>query len=440
MLTNIFAILIPTKFAALAKIVLTKFVNNQKIVRKRPKMKRYLFDDIQTLALSRKKMAFVSGPRQVGKTTLAKSYQRTFDHSSYKNWDESQFRRLWTKSPNDIKDEFNLTQLNKKNLLILDEIHKAKGWKQKLKGLFDEVGSDISMIITGSARLNVFKKGGDSLMGRYLNFRLHPLSYGEVLGGPPVPPEVWKKNLFSKPATNPPQEPLNKLFSFSGFPEPFLSESEKVLRIWRQSRNEKIVREDLRDLSRLPELSQVEMLTSLLPGKVGSPLSIQSLREDLEVAHDTVTRWLKYLNELYFFFEVKPWSKSIPRSLKKEGKVYLYDWTDVSEPGPRFENMIASHLIKACHYWTDTGEGNFELYYLRNKDKQEVDFLICKDRKPWLCLEAKSNDTKIDIKTTSKFMSYTKCPFVQLVQSEGHWRAEGDLLVASATFVLEGLP
>jgi predicted AAA+ superfamily ATPase len=182
------------------------------------------------------------------------------------------------------------------------------------------------------------------------------------------------------------------------------------------------------------------MLASLLPGKVGSPLSVQSLREDLEVAHDTVTRWLKYLNELFYFFEIKPWSKSIPRSLKKEGKIYLYDWTDVSEPGPRFENMIASHLLKACHYWTDTGEGEFELYYLRNKDKQEIDFLICKDRRPWLCLEAKCKDTQIDIKTTQKFTSYTHCPFVQIVLTEGVWWTDKETLVASATFVLAGLP
>lgn len=385
-------------------------------------------------------MAFVSGPRQVGKTTLAKSYKKDYDQTSYKNWDESQFRKLWTKAPNDLKNEFDLTKLNKKNLLILDEIHKAKGWKQKIKGVFDELGTELNIIVTGSARLNIFKKGGDSLMGRYINFRLHPLSYGEILQSPKVDPETWKKNIFIKPKKSLPQEPLEKLLALSGFPEPFFSGSEKILRIWRASRNEKIIREDLRDLSRLLELSQVEMLASLLPEKVGSPLSVQSLREDLEVAHGTVTRWLKYLSELFFFFEIKPWSKSIPRSLKKEGKVYLYDWTDVKDLGPRFENMIACHLLKACHYWTDTGEGNFELYYLRNKDKQEIDFLICKDRKPWLCLETKTKDTQIDLKTTQKFTSHTNCPFVQLVLTEDVWRVTNENLVASATFVLAGLP
>lgn len=403
-------------------------------------MKRYLYDDIEELALRRNKMAFISGPRQVGKTTLSKSYQKAFKHSVYKNWDESNFRRLWTKSPNDLKHEFDLARIHDNKLIILDEIHKAKGWKQKLKGLFDELGSELNIIVTGSARLNVFKKGGDSLMGRYLNFRLHPLSYGEVTEYPRMDPEKWKESLFVKPKKNSVQKPLEKLLSYSGFPEPYFAASEKILRIWRKSRNEKIVREDLRDLSRLPELSQVEMLTSLLPGKVGSPLSIQSLREDLEVAHDTVTRWLKYLNQLFYFFEIKPWSKSIPRSLKKEGKIYLYDWTDVHEIGPRFENLIASHLLKACHYWTDTGEGDFELYYLRNKEKQEVDFLICKNQKPWLCMEVKTKETQIDWKIAQKFTSYTRCPFVQVVLTEGVWRVEKEALVASAAFVLGGLP
>ncbi|MEN0059968.1 MAG: ATP-binding protein, partial [Bdellovibrio sp.] len=352
-------------------------------------MDRYIYKDIKDLALKRQKMVFVSGPRQVGKTTLAKSYGKEFDEVSYRNWDESQFRKLWTKAPNEVQNVFNLEKTNNHRLLILDEIHKSKGWKQKLKGIYDELGAEINIIVTGSARLNVFKKGGDSLLGRYLNFRLHPLSYGELLEEPSQAPEAWKKGILGGGARQRKQSILEKLLKFSGFPEPYFSHSEKILNIWRRGRTEKIVREDLRDLSRLPELSQVEMLASLLPSKVGSPLSVQSLREDLEVAHDTVTRWLKYLNELYYFFELKPWTKSIPRSLKKEGKIYLYDWTEVEDAGVRFENMLACHLIKACHYWTDTGEGDFDLFYLRNKEKQEVDFLISKNKKPWLMVEAK---------------------------------------------------
>ena len=403
-------------------------------------MKRYLFKDIIKLALSRQKMVFISGPRQVGKTTLAKSYKPEFDQFVYKNWDETLFRRLWTKSPNSIQEQFSLEKVKDEKLLILDEIHKSKGWKQKIKGIFDELGNEIKIIVTGSARLNIFKKGGDSLMGRYLNFRLHPLSYGEVIKSKIMAPDLWKSSLFKKSIKIFPQGPLEKLLKLSGFPEPYFSNSEKILRIWRRGRNEKIIKEDLRDISRLPELSQVEMLASLLPTKIGSPLSVQGLREDLEVAHDTVSRWLKYLNELFYFFEIKPWNKSIPRSLKKEGKIYLYDWTEIESEGAKFENLVACHLLKACHYWTDTGEGDFELFYLRNKEKQEVDFIIIKNKKPWLCLEAKLSEVKIDHKLVDKFLGFTKCPFVQVVMVPEIWRIDGEKLVASAGRVFSGLP
>lgn len=403
-------------------------------------MKRYLYREVIRLALKRDKMAFISGPRQVGKTTLAKSLSDEFTQSVYKNWDESRFRKLWTQDPNSLQDEFDLASTRANRLLILDEIHKSKGWKQKLKGVFDELGDELQIVVTGSARLNVFKKGGDSLMGRYVPFRLHPFSYGELAGHKILSPDQWRTSLFQRKDSQSNPEIVERLMQFSGFPEPYFSGSEKILRIWRQGRNEKIVREDLRDLSRLPELSQIEMLTALLPGKVGSPLSVQSLREDLEVAHDTVSRWLRYLNELFYFFEIKPWSKSIPRSLKKEGKIYLYDWTEIESQGAQFENLVACNLLKACHFWSDTGEGAFELCYLRNKERQEIDFLIVKDRKPWLCVEAKVSDKNIDFKIANKFTSYLQCPFVQIVLEPDVWRIKDEHLVASAVTVFTGLP
>ena len=176
------------------------------------------------------------------------------------------------------------------------------------------------------------------------------------------------------------------------------------------------MREDLRDLSRIPELSQVEMLMALLPERAASPLSLQSLRRDLEVAYDTVKRWMKYLNDLYYAFEVKPYTRSVPRSLKKEGKLYLWDWSEVESPGARFENLIACHLLKAVHFWTDTGEGTFELHYLRNREKQEIDFLVSRDRKPWLAVECKLADEALAAAFGS-FIPHLKCPFLQLVKT-----------------------
>ena len=277
-------------------------------------------------------------------------------------------------------------------------------------------------------------------MGRYLNFRLHPLTYGELASNKQLHPDEWLKKNFTTKAH--PSEPaiIDRLMLTSGFPEPYYAESKNVTNIWRQSRHEKIIREDLRDLSRLPELSKVEMLASLLPEKVGSPLSVQSLREDLEVAHDTVRRWLNYLEELYYFFEIKPWGKSIPRTLKKEGKLYLYDWTEITDEAIKFENLVACQLIKACHYWTDTGEGLFDLHYIRNKEKQEIDFLISKNKKPWLTIECKYSDVKIDHKIVDKFMTYTKCPHIQVVYKKNVKQIIDQKMVISASFLFDGLP
>ncbi len=403
-------------------------------------MDRYLFGAINNLALNRGKIAFISGPRQVGKTTLSKQLSKKFDQIQYLNWDESEFRRIWTKYPNKITEKFDLTLLDKSRLVILDEIHKSKGWKQKLKGLYDHFAEELKFIVTGSARLNIFKKGSDSLLGRYLNFRLHPLSYGELSNAGILDPEMWKKSIFTPTHETNSQTVVEKLFSLGGFPEPYFSNDEKILNIWRRTRTEKIIREDLRDLSHLPELSQIEMLVSLLPEKIGNPLSVQSLREDLEVSHDTVRRWLNYLTELYYFFEIRPWTKSVARTLKKEPKIYFYEWTEIESVGPSFENMLAVHLQKACHFWTDTGEGDFSLHYLRNKEKQEIDFLIVKNKKPWLAVEAKYSDKNIDTKAVDKFIEALQVPYVQVVFQDGVYRLEKNKLLVSANSFLKNLP
>lgn len=393
---------------------------------------------VRKLALDRKKMAFISGPRQAGKTTFAKQLSSHFSQSLYKNWDYSEFRRQWKKSPTELFSEYKKTQ--DKKLLILDELHKAKNWKQDLKGFYDEFGTELSILLTGSARLQVYKKGGDSLMGRYYHFRFHPFSLGE-LHETDCDPEILIKNLDKKTLSKPEHtKTLQQLFQFSGFPEPFLAKDPKVSQIWRNSRRDKIIREDLRDLSRLPELSQIEMLAALLPERAASNINLENLREDLETSYPTVKRWANYLKELYYFFEIKPWSKKIPNSLKKEGKLYLYDWTEVAAPGARFENLLACHLLKACHFWSDSGEGVFDLYYLRNKQKEEIDFLIVKNNKPWLAIESKLSDQNVDLKRMQKFQNYLNCPMIQLtMQSDLYWKKESIYLL-SADHFLSGLP
>jgi len=404
---------------------------------------RYLGNTLKNLCFAHRKMAFVSGPRQCGKTTLGKMLLKDRRFGSYYNWDETEFRRLWTKSPKHILSPHNIDYSNKAiPLVVLDEIHKARKWKQSLKGVYDTMDRPVDIIVTGSARLSLYRKGSDSLMGRYYHFRLHPFTLSEV-GGYPLPdPKRLRPKILDDVGSDRKgdQAALNSLLQFGGFPEPFLSGEKRRLNLWRRGRIEKVIREDLRDLSRIPELSQIEMLVSLLPERVGSLFSRASLREDLEVSFDTVRRWMQYLYELYYAFEIKPYTPKIPRSLKREGKLYLWDYSEIEDPAARFENLVAAHLLKTCHYWTDTGEGLFELFYLRTKEKQEIDFLIVKDRKPWLPVEVKTSETEPS-PHFKRFLPQLDCPLaLQLINKPNHIArhkiGKTGLLVASAARVL----
>jgi uncharacterized protein len=402
---------------------------------------RYLENIIEDVCFSSRKMAFISGARQCGKTTLAKQVLKQRKVGHYYNWDEIKFRRLWTKDPSNIipsPPEGHTTPL-----IILDELHKAKSWKKNLKGVFDTLEIPCDILVTGSARLNIYRKGSDSLLGRYYHLRLHPFSLCELTRKKhEIAAEDLLDAIFNRSikVTKQAKEYMPLLMRFGPFPEPLLAGTEKTLNLWRRNRVEKIIREDLRDLSRLPELSQVEMLTSLLPERVANPLSIKSLSEDVEVAYTTVKRWLHYLNELYYFFEVKPYSKSLSRSIKKEGKLYLWDWSEVENEASRFENLVAMHLLKYCDYLTDSGMGNFELRYLRNKEKKEIDFLLLKNNKPWLPIEVKLNQGKLS-DNWKVFLPQIKCPqAIQIVNKPGVFKIveQGDykILTVSAEELL----
>lgn len=381
---------------------------------------RYLENILSEVCFLSGKMAFMSGARQCGKTTLAKRILKQYEAGRYYNWDEIKFRRLWTKDPGGIIPA--AARGNARPLVVLDELHKAKSWKKNLKGVYDTLEMPCDILVTGSARLNVYRKGSDSLLGRYYHLRLHPFSLYEMLrrkhmiAAPDLLPAVFDRSIKISARA---REYLPLLLRFGPFPEPLLAGTDRTLNLWRRNRVERIIREDLRDLSRLPELSQVEMLASLLPERAANPLSITSLSEDLEVAYTTVRRWLQYLNELYYFFEVKPYSKSLSRSIKKEGKLYLWDWSEVENEASRFENLIALHLLKYCDYLTDTGVGDYELRYLRNKEKKEIDFLLLKNNKPWFPVEVKLNQAKLS-ENWKVFLPQIKCPYaLQVVNKPG---------------------
>ncbi len=264
---------------------------------------------------------------------------------------------------------------------------------------------------------------------------------GEILGNRIDDPESILANLLSTTGeVNKEEEAVfDLLFKFSGFPETFLKKNIEEHFLWRKHRLEKIIREDLRDLRRLPELSQVEMLAAIIPDRVGSPLSIQSLREDIEVSHPTIKRWLTYLESLFYFFKVLPYSKSISNSIKKEPKIYLYDWTEVEDEGNKFENVVACHLLKSCHYLSDIGKGDFNLCYLRNKQKKEVDFLLTKNGLPWFSVECKLSEQNLDT-SYKTFQAKRSYPHFQIVKNCQQVRQiDEQVQVVPATLFLRNL-
>lgn len=348
---------------------------------------RYI-DLIRGMAFRHQKMAFVAGPRQVGKTTLAGQLCPDPEACTRFSWDDVEFRRAWIRDPKALIP----MDAARRRTVIFDELHKAPRWKSLLKGAYDMRGEHADIVVTGSARLDVFRRGGDSLLGRYFLFRLHPLSAGEVSDIPPASPDTLAARLRDRIEAD--AGTLGMLDEFGGFPEPFLNADRVFRTVWSRMRTERLMREDLRDLSRVQEIALIEAAAALLPSRVGSPFSQKSLAEDLEVSQPTAKRWVTWFTHLYYAFRVQPYARRVARALRKQPKLYLWDWSEVADTAARFENLVASHLLKAVHFWTDSGLGTFDLCYLRDREKREVDFLVVRDRKPWLMVECKLNDAR----------------------------------------------
>ena len=324
------------------------------------------------------KMVFIGGPRQVGKTTLARQIIK--EKKSYLNWDNFEHRQLIIKK-----------QLpTHPGKMIFDEIHKFGRWRDFIKGFYDTYGDKIKIIVTGSARLDHFKKGGDSLFGRYHYFRLHPFSLRE---------------LNKKPNSN----DVDLLLNLGGFPEPVLKGSKKSYRRWSLERLNRVVYTDINDLENIREISSIEILVHSLNERIASVLSIENLRQDLQVSHNTVSRWLDILQALYVCYRIAPLTGSKIRSVKKEKKLYFWDWAQASEPGARFENMVASQLLKYCHFIEDTEGYKMDLQYLRDRDGREIDFVVVKEQKPLFALECKVSGETLS-KNIKYFKERTKIP------------------------------
>lgn len=329
-----------------------------------------------------RQMAFLSGPRQVGKTTTARSVAKIH---RYLNWDDQTQKRLITAGPAAVAKETGLDQLvENAPLVVFDEIHKYGKWKKFLKGFFDQYGERCRTVVTGSARLNVYKKGGDSLMGRYFPYRMHPLSVRELA-------TAERSDATVQPPVRITKNDMAQLLEFGGFPEPFLAADRRFFNRWKKLRFEQLLREDVRDLTRITELGQMEQLARILETRAGGIVNYSNLAADINTSVDTVTRWMRTLESLYYCFRIYPYSTSIPKSLRKQPKVYLHDWSGITDTGALHENFVAVHLQKTVDLWTDAGYGEFGLFYLRDKAKREVDFLVTKERKPYFLVEVKSS-------------------------------------------------
>jgi hypothetical protein len=348
-------------------------------------MKRIYQEIVSRHLKELRQMVFLMGPRQVGKTTTALKSADEWGPHSYFNWDNSSERLLFLEGPEAIANQAGLKELsNPKQLLIFDEIHKYGRWKNFLKGFFDAYEKRVKIIVPGSARLNVYKKGGDSLMGRYFYYRIHPLSVAEI-----VSPEVIDDEIRKTPKSISDAD-WQALLEHGGFPEPFVQRSKEFSERLKTIRKDQLFREDIRDGTKIQEISQLELLAELLRRQAAQSMDFLSLSRKVGVSVDTVRRWIEVLKSFYYCFSIQPWSKNISRSLLKEPKLYLWDWSQVDDEGHRNENIVASHLLKAVHFWTDRGLGEYGLYYLRTKDKIETDFAVTKNGKIWFIVEVKS--------------------------------------------------
>lgn len=358
------------------------------------------------------KMVFLAGPRQVGKTTLAKSLSSIWPKVEYLNWDSGEDRKIM------LRQEWD----RKADLLILDEFHKLKNWKSRIKGVYDTEGIPPRLLITGSARLDLYRRGSDSLAGRYFLHRLYPLSVSE---------------LGSKVAPN---EALQQLMILGGFPEPFFSQSEEAAKRWRKQHIERIIREDIQDLEPVRDISSLSLLVDLLRERAGSRISYSSLAEDLQVSPVTIKHWIQILEHMYILFLVTPYHHNLARAILKEPKVYFYDSGAVTgDTGAKLENTIAVCLRKWLHFLEDAKGKDVQLHYLRDKEKREVDFLVRIDRKIEYLIEVKTSEVELASPLLYFYRKLKPRESIQLVQNISHTRTVQGISITSAADWLAGL-
>lgn len=331
-----------------------------------------------------RRMVFVSGPRQVGKTTICRGRA-----DLYLDWDNEDHRAVVLEGPEAVARRAGLEGLvARAPVIAFHELHRYRHWRGFLKGFLDTYEQQSRVLVTASSRLDQYRRSGDSLMGRCFPLRMHPFSVAE-LTAPLLPAQPVRPPAALVDAD------WQALWDHGGFPEPFTRRATAFTTRWRNRRRTQLLREDVRDLTRIQELDQFDMLERLLTDRSGEQLVYSSLAREVRVSENTIRSWIGTLCSLHHGFVVRPWSMNLANALRKEPRWYLRDWSGVADPGKRFATLCACHLLKAVEGWTDLGLGEFELRYIRDRQGREVDFVVVRNGRPWFLAEAKLSDTRI---------------------------------------------
>jgi len=397
------------------------------------RVKKRIYDALLAEHLAKhRQMALVTGPRQVGKTTTCRRHA-----DSYVNWDNVDDREQILAGPTRLVERFGLDRLSEATpAALFDELHKYPRWKQLLKGFFDTYSDRMRIIVTGSSRMDVYRRGGDSLMGRYFLYRMHPFSVAETLNR-----ELPDSRRVVRDPAKVRASDFEALWEHGGYPEPYLKRDMRFTRRWRSLRLQQFVREDIRDLTQIQHIDQMETLVRLLASRSAHQLIYGNLAKDVRVSVDTVRRWIGVLRNLHLGFLIRPWFHNISRSLRKEPKWFLRDWSSIEQVGDKAETFVGCHLLKAVDGWNDMGLGRFEFGYLRDKERREVDFLVVRDGKPWFLVEVKHGNESIS-RALGSFQEQVEAPFAFQVVIDADYldadcfaKPRGPVVVPARTFL-----
>lgn len=387
---------------------------------------------------SGRQMRFIAGPRQVGKTTLANVFLKGVGcEKLYYNWDLRSTKEGFSNDPYFYNSDALLVETTDRKWICFDEIHKYPKWKDILKDAFDSFEDKYRFIVTGSARLDLFRKSGDSLSGRYFLFRALPVSLFELLGGKlDLPLNSAEEFIEGAIKGSSYQNELEQLIRFSGFPEPLIKSDEIFSSNWHEEYIDTLIREDIKDLTKIHEVENVAILLRFLPEKVGAPLSINSLREDMNASYNAVKNYVRSLILTYVIFSVPPYSKRLARMVKKENKIYFFDWSLVKDESKRFENYVACELKHRVELWTTVTKYKFELFYVRTRDGKETDFLISRDGVPFFLVEAKLSSDVIESHNLIHAERVGRIPVIQITFKPGVVKAGKDkaFVISASSF------